>query len=287
MIEREGARRAALPRPGGPRHRPAEQAPRLQAAGARGWTRSTPTSSSACRPTCATTASARRSSSTSASSSIRILTNNPKKIRGLEGYGLSVTDAGADRARAQPAQRGLPARQARPARATRSTTRASRSTSRWSTTSRSDRPRAGPPMSVRDRASARFYEELAERLVAGAQRALREAGDGGGRRVRRAGRLRAAARPRSTSPRPAATTASPASARSSAARPTTTTTSAPRPPAASWTCSCAPACRARSACSRSRTWSRRSPARAAASATRARTRPRRSSPWRGSRPASP
>ena len=25
-------------------------------------------------------------------SSIRILTNNPKKIRGLEGYGLSVTD---------------------------------------------------------------------------------------------------------------------------------------------------------------------------------------------------
>ena len=24
--------------------------------------------------------------------SIRILTNNPKKIRGLEGYGLSVTD---------------------------------------------------------------------------------------------------------------------------------------------------------------------------------------------------
>ena len=47
---------------------------------------------SACRPTCATTASARRSSSTSASRSIRILTNNPKKILGLEGYGLSVTD---------------------------------------------------------------------------------------------------------------------------------------------------------------------------------------------------
>ena len=58
----------------------------------RGSTRSTPTSSSACPPTCATTASARRSSSTSASRSIRLLTNNPKKIVGLEGYGLRVTD---------------------------------------------------------------------------------------------------------------------------------------------------------------------------------------------------
>ncbi len=38
-------------------------------------------------------------------SSIRILTNNPKKIRGLEGYGLSVTDAGPDRAGPQRAQR--------------------------------------------------------------------------------------------------------------------------------------------------------------------------------------
>ena len=47
-------------------------------------------------------------------SSIRILTNNPKKIRGLEGYGLSRDRPGADRARAEPAQRGLPARQARP-----------------------------------------------------------------------------------------------------------------------------------------------------------------------------
>ena len=58
----------------------------------RAATRSTPTSSSACRPTCATTASARRSWSTSGLSSIRLLTNNPKKIVGLEGYGLSVTD---------------------------------------------------------------------------------------------------------------------------------------------------------------------------------------------------
>ncbi len=57
-------------------------------------------------------------------SSIRILTNNPKKIRGLEGYGLSVSGADADRARAQPAQRGLPAHQGASAWATRCTTRA-------------------------------------------------------------------------------------------------------------------------------------------------------------------
>ena len=46
-------------------------------------------------------------------SSIRILTNNPKKIHGLQGYGLSVSRAGPDRAHAQPPQRGLPARQGR------------------------------------------------------------------------------------------------------------------------------------------------------------------------------
>jgi 3,4-dihydroxy 2-butanone 4-phosphate synthase/GTP cyclohydrolase II len=44
--------------------------------------------------------------------SIRILTNNPKKIRGLEGYGPVGHRPGADRAHAQPAQRGVPARQA-------------------------------------------------------------------------------------------------------------------------------------------------------------------------------
>ena len=61
-----GLRRAALPRPGGPRDRPAEQAARPTTCRTRGSTRSTRTSSSACRSTCATTASARRSSPTSA-----------------------------------------------------------------------------------------------------------------------------------------------------------------------------------------------------------------------------
>ena len=57
--------------------------------------------------------------------SIRILTNNPKKIVGLEGYGLSVTDQVPIESRAQRAQRGLPAGQARADGPHRSTTRAS------------------------------------------------------------------------------------------------------------------------------------------------------------------
>ena len=83
-----GPRRAALPRPGGPRHRPAEQAARLQAAGGGARHGRRQPRARACPPTCATTASARRSWSTSGCSSIRLLTNNPKKIVGLEGYGL-------------------------------------------------------------------------------------------------------------------------------------------------------------------------------------------------------
>ena len=46
----------------------------------------------ASRPTCATTGSARRSSSTWAPRRLRILTNNPKKIVGIEGYGLQVVE---------------------------------------------------------------------------------------------------------------------------------------------------------------------------------------------------
>ena len=59
---RRGPRRRALPaRPRGPRHRPAAQAAGLRAAGRAAATPSTPTSSSACPPTPATTAPARRS----------------------------------------------------------------------------------------------------------------------------------------------------------------------------------------------------------------------------------
>ena len=109
-------------------------------------------------------------------SSIRILTNNPKKIRGLEGYGLSVTRAGADRARAEPAQRGLPARQARPA--------GPHAPPPGPRARRADGPRgAGPRPRARPRMKfaivvGRFYEDLAARLVAGAQGAFAEAGVG-------------------------------------------------------------------------------------------------------------
>ena len=58
----------------------------------RGSTPSTPTSRSVCRSTRATTASAIRSWPTSALTSLRVLTNNPKKILGLEGYGLVITE---------------------------------------------------------------------------------------------------------------------------------------------------------------------------------------------------
>ena len=178
--------------------------------------------------------------------SIRILTNNPKKIRGLEGYGLSVTAQVPIEHAPNPHNEAY---------------------------LRAKRDRMGHTLhhqglaldeqmihdeAAHDRergalvkfaiAVGRFYEDLAAAADRGRPGRVLEAGRGGGRRLRRPGRLRAAARRVATWPRPAATPASPASARSSAARPTTTTTSAPRPPAGSWTSSCAPACRAPSAC---------------------------------------
>ena len=57
---------------------------------------------------------ARRSSPTSASRTMRLLTNNPAKRAGLEGYGLTITDRVPLADRAAPAQPPLPAHQARP-----------------------------------------------------------------------------------------------------------------------------------------------------------------------------
>ena len=61
-------------------------------------------------------------------SSIRILTNNPKKIHGARGLRPVGHRPDPDRAGAQPGERRLPARPSATSSATRSTTRASTST---------------------------------------------------------------------------------------------------------------------------------------------------------------
>ena len=111
-----------------------------------------------------------------------ILTNNPKKIVGLEGYGLSVTDQVPIEHDAEPAQRGatcapsatgmghmlhhqgLRARRGDDPRGAGATDRDAR-----------DGAADGAPMAERARAIVvgRFYEDLAERLVAGATGASR------------------------------------------------------------------------------------------------------------------
>ncbi len=91
MIEREGRGVLLYLSPGGSRHRPAEQAARLRAAGGRAATRSRPTSASGCPADLRDYGIGAQILVDLGLSSIRILTNNPKKIRGLEGYGLSVS----------------------------------------------------------------------------------------------------------------------------------------------------------------------------------------------------
>ena len=95
------------------------------------------------------------------------------RVGGLRAVG---DGAGADRARAEPAQRGVPARQARPARPHAPPPGARARTSRWSTRSRSTTASAGRMTFAI--VVGRFYEELAARLVAGAQGAFAEAGVG-------------------------------------------------------------------------------------------------------------
>ena len=92
-VQAEGQRRHPLHRrPRGPRHRPGEQAAGLRAAGAGRRHRRGQRGPRASRRTCATTASARRSSCDLGLHSMRLMTNNPRKIVGLEGYGLKITE---------------------------------------------------------------------------------------------------------------------------------------------------------------------------------------------------
>ena len=78
----------------------------LQDAGA---TPSTRTSSWACPPTPATTASARRSSPTSASRTMRLLTNNPAKRAGLDGLRPEIVERVPLPVRANAGEHALPA----------------------------------------------------------------------------------------------------------------------------------------------------------------------------------
>ena len=91
-IARRRARRAPVSQSGRPRHRHREQDSRLRAAGRRASTRSRRTSGSASRRISATTAWACRSCGSSASARCGCLSNNPRKLVGIEGYGLSVSE---------------------------------------------------------------------------------------------------------------------------------------------------------------------------------------------------
>ena len=145
--------------------------------------------------------------------SIRILTNNPKKIHSLEGYGLSVSRPDPDPGGPQPPQRGVPADQARAPRAHApppgpaagrgaDPLRAAARARGWLTgppSSRSPRPSAtGSDAGSSRSASATFYGELAERLD---QRRRSRASTTAASRRRRSTRSRSRARSSCRSPR--------------------------------------------------------------------------------------
>ena len=176
MIEREGARRAALPRPGGPRDRPAEQAASAYNLQDQGLDTVDANLELGLPVDLRDYGIGAQILVDLGLSSIRILTNNPKKIRGLEGYGLSRDRAGADRARARTRTTRPTCAPSATAWATRCTTRAWRWTSRWSTT-RPSTTASGGAREVRDRRRA-LLRGPRRAAVAGAQGAFAEAGVG-------------------------------------------------------------------------------------------------------------
>ena len=106
-------RRRRLPvraRGPGDRHRP--QAAGLRAAGRRASTPSTPTSSSACPSTTATTAIGAAILHDLGVASVVLLTNNPAKTSSLTAAGIAVVGPPAAGHRRPRRQRGLPAHQA-------------------------------------------------------------------------------------------------------------------------------------------------------------------------------
>jgi 3,4-dihydroxy 2-butanone 4-phosphate synthase/GTP cyclohydrolase II len=129
---------------------------------------------SACRPTCATSASARRSWSTSGSA--RSASSPTTRRRSRRSRATACRSPTRSRSKRRPTPRTSPtcAPSARSS-ATRSTTRASTWTASWSPRARaqeSKRPGERPVMAVYALVVARFYEELAARLESGARAVL-------------------------------------------------------------------------------------------------------------------
>ena len=134
-------------------------------------------------------------------SSIRILTNNPKKIKGLEGYGLSVSAQVPIEHAPNPHNEEYMRTKARRMGHTLHhqglnldaemlhSERGRRSEERAPSGAEPEHRRA-PAYAI---AVGRFYEDLAERLVSGCARGVRAGRARGRRGVRRAGRIRAAA----------------------------------------------------------------------------------------------
>ena len=169
------ARRAALPAAGGPRDRARRQAQGLRAPGSRSRHRRGQRSVSAIRPTCATTASGPRSSPISASSAIELLTNNPRKLVGLEAHGLTIVKRVPIPVPADALQPPLPRHQARQARPP------ARSEARGDVSVRELRPEHDAHGHRYVLVAARFNAEYVERLVARRARALTARGAESGR----------------------------------------------------------------------------------------------------------
>ena len=218
-----GPRRAALPRPGGARASACSTSCAPTSCRRTGSTPSTPTSSSACPPTCATTASARRSSSTSG---CRRSGSSPTTRRRSAGWRATACRS-PRRSRSSttpnPHNEALPARQGASAWATPCTTRGLPLDEEMlhQSTSRTPRGRA-----ERRRRRAARSERAASRSSSGAStrsspsasspargRGFEEAGVEEVDVFDVPGRLRAAARGQLRGASPAATRGSPASAR--------------------------------------------------------------------------
>ena len=93
LIAEEGTRRRRVPpRPRGPGHRPRPQDPRVHAAGPGPRHRRGQRRARASPPTPASTASASQILVDLGVTTMRLMTNNPAKYGGLEGYGLEIVE---------------------------------------------------------------------------------------------------------------------------------------------------------------------------------------------------